>query len=132
MCTGPHTFQRLYGLDSGDDVKEIKLQCILWGMSRSLTLIGEMNNLLRALEMLNEESEPLGLWVSRVKTRIQAFNDILDAAILSVSVCGEDIGVTERFTYLGSGIHVSAGCESVVNRHLGPAWGVMDSLDNGV
>ena len=70
MCTGPHTFQRLYGLDSGDDVKEIKLQCILWGMSRSLTLIGEMNNLLRALEMLNEESEPLGLQVSWVKTKI--------------------------------------------------------------
>ena len=38
----------------------------------------------------------------------------------------------ERFTYLGSDIHVSAGCESEVNRCLGRAWGVMDSLDNGV
>ena len=38
----------------------------------------------------------------------------------------------ERFTYLGSDIHVSAGCESEVNRRLGQAWGVMDSLDNGV
>ena len=37
-----------------------------------------------ALEVLNEESEPLGLRVSWVKTKIQAFNDILDAAILSV------------------------------------------------
>ena len=26
----------------------------------------------------------------------------------------------------------SAGCESEVNRHLGRAWGVMDSLDHGV
>ena len=33
--------------------------------------------------MLNEESELLGLRVSWVKTKIQAFNDILDAAILS-------------------------------------------------
>ena len=38
----------------------------------------------------------------------------------------------ERFTFLGSDIHVSAGCESEVNRRLGRAWGVMDSLDHGV
>ena len=43
--------------------------------------------------MLNEESEPLGLRVSWVKTKIQAFNDILDDAILSVPVCGEDVEV---------------------------------------
>ena len=60
--------------------------------------------------MLNEESEPLGLWVSWVKTKIQAFNDILDAAILSVPVCGEDVEVMERFTYLGRNINVSASC----------------------
>ena len=85
-----------------------------------------------ALEVLKEESEPLGLRVSWVKTKIQAFNDILDAAALSVPVCGEDVEVVERFTYLGSDIHVSAGCESEVNRCLGQAWGVMDSLDHGV
>ena len=64
-----------------------------------------------ALEALNEEWEPLGLRVSWVKTKIQAFNDILDAAVLSVSVplCGEDGAVTERFTYLGSDIHVCQG-----------------------
>ena len=49
--------------------------------------------LLGALEVLIEESELLGLWVSWVKIKIQAFNDILDAAILSVPVCGEDIEV---------------------------------------
>jgi len=27
---GPHTFQHLYGLDSGEDVGEIKLRCIVW------------------------------------------------------------------------------------------------------
>ena len=44
--------------------------------------------LLGAIEVLNEESEPLGLQVSWIKTKLQAFNDILDAAILSVPVCG--------------------------------------------
>ena len=71
--------------------------------------------------MLNEEPEPLGLPVSKVKTKMQVFNDILDAAILSVPVFGEDVEVTERFTYLGSDIHVSAGCEPEVNRRLGRA-----------
>ena len=52
--------------------------------------------------MLNEESEPLRLWVSWVKTKIQAFNDILDAAALSMPVCDEDVEVVERFTYLSS------------------------------
>ena len=46
----------------------------------------------------------------------------MDAAVLSVPVCGEDVEVMERFTYLGSDIHVSAGCESEVNRRLGQAW----------
>ena len=56
--------------------------------------------LLGALAVLNEESEPMGLRVSWVKTEIQAFNDILDAAILSVPVCGEDVEVTKREIHL--------------------------------
>ena len=63
--------------------------------------------------MLNQQSELLGLPVSWVKTKIQAFIDILDAAVLSVPVCGEDVEVTERFTSLGSDIHVSAGQRSI-------------------
>ena len=98
----------------------------------AVTFAETLDILLGAVEVLNEDSEPLGLWVSWVKTKIQAFNDILDAALLSVPVCGEDVLVTERITYLGSDIHVSAGCEPEVNRRLGPAWGVMDSLDHGV
>ena len=91
-----------------------------------------MDILLGAFEVLTEESEPLGLCVSSVKTKIQAFSDILDDAVLSAPVCGEDVEVTERFTFLGSIIHVSSGCEPEVNRRLGQAWGVMDSLDHGV
>ena len=98
----------------------------------AVIFVETLDILLGALKVLNEESEPLGLRVSWVKTKIQAFNDILDAAILSVPVCGEDVEVTERFTYLGSDIHVSAGCELEVNRLLGQAWRVMDSLDHGV
>ena len=60
--------------------------------------------------MLHEGFEPLELRVCWVKTKIQAFNDILDATVLSRSVCGEDVEVTERFTYLGSDIHMSVGC----------------------
>ena len=71
--------------------------------------------------MLNEELVPLDLRDSWVKTKTQAFNDSLDAAILSVPVCGEDVEVMKRFTYLGSDIHVSADCEPEVNRHLGRA-----------
>ena len=82
--------------------------------------------------MFIEESETLALRVSWVKQKIQAFNDVLDAAILSVPVCGEDVEVTERFTYLGSDIHVSAGCEPEVDRRLGRTSGVTDSLDHGV
>ena len=51
---------------------------------------------------------------------------------MSVTVCGEDVEVTERFPYIGSDIHVSAGYESEVNRYLGQALDVMDSLDHGV
>ena len=56
----------------------------------------------------------------------------MDAAVLSVPVCGEGVEVVERFTYLGSDIHVSAGCEPEVNKCLSQAWGVLDSLDHGV
>ena len=53
----------------------------------------------------------------------------MDAAVLSVPVCGEEVEVAERFTYLGSDIHVSAGSEPEVNRCLGShgftgSWGV--------
>ena len=98
----------------------------------AVILVETLDILLGALEVLNEESAPLELRVFWVKTKIQAFNDILDAAILSVPVCGEDVEVVERLTYLGSDIHVSAGCELEVNRRLGRAWGVMDSLCHGV
>jgi len=42
---------------------------------------------------------------SKLRSRLSM--GILDVAVLSVPVCGEDVEVTERFTCLGSDIHVS-------------------------
>ena len=72
----------------------------------AVIFVKTLDILLGALEVV-KESEPLGLRVSWVKTKIQDLNDILDAAILSVPGCGEDVEVTERFASLGSVIHVS-------------------------
>ncbi|KAG2458212.1 CTND2 protein, partial [Polypterus senegalus] len=91
-----------------------------------------MKALIRALERLSEESECLGLQVSWIKTKIQAFNDLLGTAISSVSVCGESVDLVERFTYLGSDIYVSADSFCEVSRWIGRAWGVMRLLERGV
>ncbi|KAG2465419.1 FRMD3 protein, partial [Polypterus senegalus] len=61
---------------------------------------------------LSEESECLGLRVSWIKTKIQAFNDLLGTVISSVSVCGESVDLVKRFTYPGSDIHVSGDSSS--------------------
>ena len=60
---------------------------------------------------------------------------MLDAANLCVPVCGKDVEVVERFTYLDSDIHVSAGCEPEVNTESGlgshgfiGSWGVAVSV----
>ena len=62
MSTGPHTFQHLYGLDSREDVGEIKLRCIFWSIKISdldftddaLIFAETLDILLGALEVLNE------------------------------------------------------------------------------
>ena len=88
--------------------------------------------LAEALESLSEEAEPLGLCVSWAKTKIQAFGDILDSAIKSVSVGQESVDVVESFTYLGSVVHRTTSCRAEVNRRLGLAHGVMSSLNKTV
>ena len=78
---------------------------------------------MRALEAPSKESGPMGREVSWVKRNMQAFNDIFDAAFLSVSVCGEDAEIAERFTYVGSDIHVAACCDLEVDKPLDRPWG---------
>ena len=84
------------------------------------------------LETLSEEAEPLGLRVSWIKTKIQEFGSILDAATKSCRVVGEKVEVVEKFTYLGSVVHSSTSCEAEVARRLGLAYGAMNSLEKTV
>ncbi|KAG2458472.1 RED2 editase, partial [Polypterus senegalus] len=82
-----------------------------------------MEALIGALERLSEESEGLGLRVSWIKTKIQAFNDLLCTAISSVSVCRESADLIERFIYLSSNIYASGDSSYKVSRRIGRAWG---------
>ena len=91
-----------------------------------------VESITEALETLSEEAEPLGLRVSWIKTKIQAFGDILEAGIKSLPVAGENVDIVETFTYLGSVVHQSTTCEAEVNRRLGLAHGVMNSLSKTV
>ena len=97
----------------------------------AVTFAETLELLVDALETLSSELEPLGLKVSWIKTKIQVFGDSLDA-LQSVPVCGESVELVDRFTYLGSDIHSSASCDQEVNRRIGRACGVMDSLDRSV
>jgi len=98
----------------------------------AVILADTLDMLVEGLEILGEEIEPLGLKISWVKTKVQAFNGALDEAVSSVRVSEQNVNVTDRFTYLGSDVHVSASCDLEINRRLGRAYGVMDSLDKGV
>ena len=69
VCTDPHTFQRLYGLDSGEDVGEIscgasfgKVKISDLDFTDEAVIFAEtLDILLGALEVLKEELELLGL-----------------------------------------------------------------------
>ncbi|KAG0711040.1 hypothetical protein GWK47_021529 [Chionoecetes opilio] len=88
--------------------------------------------LVMALEALHEEAKPLGLEVSWLLTKVQVFGDLLDEAVQSVHVCGEDIEILESFTYLGSAVHNDSGSRQEVLRRIGIAHGVMDSLSKSI
>ena len=59
-----------------------------------------------ALVLLREEAKPLGLRVCPMKTKVQAFDDILDAITALIPVSCENKEVTQTFPYIGS-IHSS-------------------------
>ena len=63
-----------------------------------------------ALVSLSEGAEPLRLRVSWIKTKVQAFGDILDVTVESIPVYGKNVDVTQTFTYLGSVIYSSRSC----------------------
>ena len=88
--------------------------------------------LVSALEALHEDAKPLGLQVSWIKTKVQVFGDLLDEAVRSVNVCGENIDIFEKFTYLGSDVHNDGRSTHEVLRRIGMAYGVMDSLNSSI
>ena len=88
--------------------------------------------LVLALEALHEDAKPLGLKVSWIKTKVQVFGDLLDEAVRSVHVCGENIDILDSFTYLGSEVHNDGGSTHEVVRRIGLAYGVMDSLNSSI
>ena len=98
----------------------------------AVILAESLDVLAMALEVLHEEAKPLGLRVSWTKTKVQAFGGLLDDTVESVHTCGENIEVSERFTYLGSVVHNDGGSGQEVNRRIGLAHGVMDSLNTSI
>ena len=57
---------------------------------------------------------------------------MLDPAVQPVTVGRDIIEPNDRFTYLGSEISVTASRDLEVNKRLGRAWGVIDSLNKRV
>ena len=62
--------------------------------------------------------EPRGLRVSWIKTKVQAFGDILVATVKLIPVGGENVDFTQTFTYLSSVILSRTSHELEVNRQL--------------
>ncbi|XP_069999421.1 uncharacterized protein [Penaeus vannamei] len=58
--------------------------------------------------------------------------DLLGEDVRSVRACGEDIEVTKSFSYLSSAVHNSGLSDQEVNRRIGLAAGVMNSLDKSI
>lgn len=53
-------------------------------------------------------------------------------SVQSVRACGEDIGISENFIYLGSAVHNNGRSRHEVLRWIGIAHGVMDSLNSSI
>ena len=93
---GRATVQSHYGATQGN-VKVTDLD-----FADDVTILSEsLETLVEALDAFSNEAKPLGLEVSWTKIKVQEFGDLLGELVQSVRTCGEDIEVTESFTYLG-------------------------------
>ena len=63
-----------------------------------------------ALEVMNEEAQPLGLTINWANTKIQT-TDVTVPSGTTVQVGGSNVEVVDTFTYLGSQLHSSGGSE---------------------
>ncbi|XP_070000270.1 uncharacterized protein [Penaeus vannamei] len=88
-----------------------------------------LETLVVVLDAISNEAKPLGLDVSWIKTKVQDFGNLLREPVWLVRACGEDIEVTESFTYLDSVVHNSGLSDQEVSRWIGLVTGVMNSLN---
>ncbi|XP_069978500.1 uncharacterized protein [Penaeus vannamei] len=84
-----------------------------------------------ALGAFSNEAKPLCLQIW-TKTKIQDFGGLLGEPVQSISACGEEIGVTESFTYLGSAVHASGLSDREVSRQIGLAAEGMNSVNKTI
>ncbi|XP_045118097.1 uncharacterized protein LOC123508419 [Portunus trituberculatus] len=85
--------------------------------------------LLMTLEALHKEVKPLGIQISCHKTKDQVFGALLDETVQSFHAYGEDIDISESFTYLDSVVHNDVGLSQEVAWRIGLAYGVMNSFN---
>lgn len=95
---------KVTGLDFADDVA---------------ILYESLESLVAALDAFSSEAKPLGLQVSWTKTKIRDFGGLIGEHVQSIHTCGEDVKVTESFTYLDGAIHVSGLSDQEVSRQSG-------------
>ena len=131
MCPCPKTLQHLHGPCTGEKsgcrVSFGTVQITDIDLADDAVIFAETTDILaKVLVSLSEKTEPLGMRVSWIKTKVQAFGDILDVTIASFPVSDENGEVTQTFTFLGSAIHSSTSCEIEVNRRLGRVWSAMN------
>ena len=72
----------------------------------------------------------MGSRVLWIKTKV--FGDILEVAVNSLPMAGENVDVVETVTWFGSVLQRSTWCEAEVNRRLGLAMRTMKALDKSV
>lgn len=78
-------------------------------LDNAVLLVESLEVLVLALIVLQKGMEPLGLKVSRAKTKTQLFGGLLDDKVQSVHACREDLEVTKSFTCLDSLVHNNGG-----------------------
>ena len=82
--------------------------------NETVILSGPTEALAGAVDLLSEGAETLGnLWI---KTKVQAFDDILDTTHEPFPLSGGNVDVSQTFTYLGSVIHSSNSSPILVEK----------------
>ena len=89
--------------------------------------------LVLALEVMNEEAQPLGLTINWAKTKIQT-TDVTVPPGSTVQVGGSNVEVVDTFTYLGCQLqsYSSGESEHEVNRRISISRNCLQMLDRHI